>query len=513
MGDISEDILIPNLEKLLSHYSENNRPTYTYKKIKDIIGLPDTEFEAFAKQLEAHKLITKTLSSTDLCDSCGKPARIIDPQKGICSCDYGHKTIRQPLSLVRAKIDEKAVLYLLHERLFKSLSNMSEPDSSESKAFSLCGYEIIGQTKISDMNADFLFTLKKTDVKDAVTLLGLLNNSKSDIFLVFVPKVDQNGTELLAFRANGAIQQLPFNLLLNDSRNIAVVMKRLSEGLTSKAIHISSWLRFKLQAVPSIASPDVFNKMMQYNAKLVDDSYKAATHGMQNEFEDCGANLFSSFIPTSQLGYTNKAVAKKIEKPDGVILVEDEDKKLKLMFYDCKSVGTESKASEIKEISQADEDEFVRYAKIFSDESIPAKLAAGCFVANDFSETNMMNKILQLRKRVPNETRIVFLPLRSLVHLYSRVTSERQAFSMRFRPSNHFDKFLGIALAKKESTLLEKDASFSTYSKIKSLDVNAVYVIPSLVDVFMNDVLNSVALEARYLPFFVEKSARLSVRA
>jgi hypothetical protein len=134
-------------------------------------------------------------------------------------------------------------------------------------------------------------------------------------------------------------------------------------------------------------------------------------------------------------------------------------------------------------------------------------------VANDFSETNMMNKTVQLRKRVPNEIRIVFLPLRSLVGLYSRVTTERQSFSMRFVPSDHFEKLLGINLNKGENKKLERDDAFGTYSKIKSLDANAVYIIPALIDVFLDDVFKSTPLEDEYLPFVIEKSKRLSARA
>jgi hypothetical protein len=512
VGNISKDLLITGLQKLLTHFCENGKPIYNYRKIKDILGLSDPEFNTFSAQIETLGLTTKSSTFSDVCSTCGRRADVIDAQRGICKCEYGHKTIRDPYTLVQAKIEEKRLVEFLHKRLAEAIPSMNEPDARECSHYFSCGYEILGGLHIDDLQALLLLAFKKLDLKDACTLQGLLNNSSEDLFLTFVPGVDQEAKELLAYKANGAIHLLPLSLLFSSSKNVLDELDNLSKGVTGQAIRLSSWLRSKLQGVPSLVSPEIFRKIIEYDSKLVDDSFKAATHGRRDEFEDIASNLFSSFIPTTQLGHKNSPGTGKIEKPDGVVLIESKSD-LRLMFYDCKSAGTEERSCDVKNITQSDEDEFARYSEMFSQSRMPAKLIGGCFVANDFSETNIMNKTVQLRKRVPNEVRIVFLPLRSLVKLYSRVTTERQSFSMRFVPSDHFEKLLGINLNKGENKELERDDAFGTYSKIKSLDANAVYIIPALVDVFLNEVFKSAPLEDAYLPFVIEKSKRLSARA
>jgi hypothetical protein len=124
----------------------------------------------------------------------------------------------------------------------------------------------------------------------------------------------------------------------------------------------------------------------------------------------------------------------------------------------------------------------------------------------------MLNKAMQLRQRVPNEIRIVFFPLRSLVNLYSNISAIRQQFQSRFTPEN-FHKLLGIGLTKQDLSKLEKDPRYEAYSKLKGLDVNAVLIVESLVDVFLDDVINSSPLENSFVDFLIDTAKRASSRA
>ncbi len=509
MGDIREDLAITSFGTVLSQYIADGTPRYSLAKVKAILGADEEELSGLRSLLERTGAAKLETIKTATCGECGRVANVENASKGILRCERGDMTAVDPQSLVVLSFDNAKVLGLVQQLALKQTRiEIPAPDIEELLPFSALRFYLVGRARPDELRIAVLLPLKKIELREACILLGFLAFMSEHVFLVISDSVSEDARSLLSYKSNGAVQLLSLNSFFEDPAILDEGLKAIPSGISGEMIRLASWIREKFQTLKSVVSPDTYKKIIEYDDQLVNESFHAATHGDRTKLEDCVAALFSSVLPTTQLGHALSGV----EVPDGISIVPK--KPAELVFYDCKSVGSEKNEEKTKSISQTDEDEFKRYVDLFrAGPEIPANLVAGCFVANDFAEDNMLNKARQLRQRVPSGVKIVFLPLSSLVKLYTKVTTDRLRFETRYRAENHFEKLLGVNLSKEEAKRLEADPRFVSYSSLRDLGVDAVFVTESLVDVFLEEVWKAPSMDQSFMPFVIDRARRASTRA
>jgi hypothetical protein len=469
--------------------------------------LPE-DLEDFVDFLEEHGIATVDLKKTQVCPDCHQQARVVDLDRGICTCENGHRFECDKYSLKSLNINRAKVLDYVREMVLREIDiEIPTADIEEFLPFASVKLDLIGTTAVDGLRVAVLLPFVRIKLKEACTLLGFLAFMTEDVFFILTDSIDDDARSLLAFKSNGAVQPLSLSRFFESPQSVQEALADVTSGEISKTIRLAQWIRKQFQSVKLVVSPDFYKKVVEYNADLVRESAQAATTGQRTVFENSVAALFSSLLPVTQFGHRLPG----LEIPDGVVIVPG--KPLRLMFYDAKTAGEDKKPVYSRSIEQSDEDEFVRYVQLFNDDRIQAELVAGCYVANDFNQKNMTNKALQIRKRVSDKVRIVFIPLNSLLKLYTKVTTQRLEFQSRFSPELHVRKLLGQDLKAHELRRLDKEKKYPAYADLRNLEVNAVYVIEALVDIFFEDVLRSEPMESSFRPFLMERARRASDRA
>src|SRR5579863_383534 len=433
--------------------------------------------------LLANSLAVQQDLTKDTCPKCGEPATVRDASKGIVTCRQGHVTQRDPLTLWQVILNSNSLLKLLKEVLDPYL-HLSAFDASgkSSDAFTHCGFDPLGIYDLEGLKILFLVPFKRIRLKDAAMLQGLVVGTAYDSYALVIEGMDKDAEEFLAYTTGGTAQFIRFDDLLKTNESANRLVDSLKTDINIKSTKLYSFLKHELRMAASVTNPDSFRTMIEFNRKLVSDSFEAGTTGNDAEFEDSVTGLLGSFLPVTPLGHRVTNVGPKREIPDGIIQIPYVKKnKLELMFYDCKSIGTERNPKEKKRISQGEEDEFIRYCELFQAAGMNAELTGGIFVAPEFTPQNMINKSLQIRERgrAPKDVQIVFLPLKSLVDLYTRISQERTKFLLHFEPSAIY-KLLGKNLSKSDNDKLSQDPEIKDIRRLRESETNSVYISKGL---------------------------------
>lgn len=500
---------------IVKHYAENNRVPILFSVVRDLCGREDFDENMwFISQNELGEFENFT---KDTCPDCGESAQVKNIEKGLVVCTNGHATNKDPLSLKQILLKPQSLIRLFYESLSDQLEIIPfQQHASEFTPFSPCGFEPIGVTEIERSQILFLAAFKKLKLKDAAMLQGLITNTVYDSFILFIESIEVDAKNFLSYNTGGVVQFLNFDTLLSHDADIGKLVSEVKNEINIKIIKLYSYLKNELRSVQQVVTPEMFRSMLEYDDALVNRSFKAATSGKKDEFEDIVANLLGTLLPVTQLGHKTRAQGggKKIESPDGILQVPKlKQKELELMFYDCKSVGTSSSEKQIKKISQPDEDQFARYCKLFTSEKMTAKLTGGILIANDFSGQNLVNKSLQIRAKeeVPSGVKIIYFPLKSLVKLYTRLTTERTKFMLHFE-SDAVIKLFGNNLNAQEEEKIKSDTNFEIFDTIRKSNANSVYVVENLVDVFFDYVYSLPTRESQYMPFIIDLAEKYSLQ-
>lgn len=498
----------------MDYYAKNNKPPLFLSTIKALVG--SNNYPSNYQFIVQSNIGSIQDLRQETCD-CGADATVKNVDQGIIVCTRNHVSHREVESLRQCTLDTKSIIKLFYEMITKYLHSIST-DSSEARfaSYLSCGLEPIAESEIDSLKILFLTAFKRIRIRDAAALQGLITNTSFDSFALIVEGIDDDAQEFLSYSSGGIVQLVKFDEVLGRDKDRERAFDNLRSGINFDVVKLHSFLKYELKGVEKVTSPEMFLSLIQYNDALVDRSFKDATQGKSEDFEDDVSNLLASILSVKQLGHTIGALTegKKIEIPDGILEIEILKKgndKLELMFYDCKSTGKPNNEKEIKRISQSDEDQFERYCRLFSSPKMSANLTGGIIVANDFSGENLVNKARQIRGKgqVPRSVKIVFLPLRSLVRLYTRTTKERRDFTAHFESEVIYQLFAENLSANAEKKLV-KDPDFETFDTLRKSNTNSVYVLESLVDVFFDTVLSLPTREASYLPFVIDISHRYS---
>ena len=505
--------MIPaGFENILDHYAFYNKPPIRLSTINEIVG--GSTFDANVKFILARNLAKKQELTKDNCATCGEAATVRDLAEGIVSCRKGHVTKRNPLSLTQLVFSPNSLLALMEEVLRPHLKLLPfQEGEKHDSGFSRCGFEPLGVYDLENLKVLFLVPFKRVRLRDAAMLQGLVTGTPYDSYVLLLEGIDSDAEEFLAYNTGGTAHFVKFDDFFRSNHEVERLVKALGTEISMGSMRLFSFLKRELRKVPSIATPDSFRTIIEYNEKLVNDSFEASKTGRDKEFEDSVANLLGSFLLITPLGHHAAEEGYKREVPDGIIQIPiDRLNRLELMFYDCKSIGTQEKVKRTKRISQSDEDEFARYCSLFASEKMNAELTGGIFVAHDFTAENMVNKALQIRQagHVPRRIKIIFWPLGSLVRLYARLSQERGKFLLHFEPSALY-KLFGTNLTASETRLVGSGPQSDSYTKLRDSDTDAVYVTENLVDVFFNHVYCLPTAESQYLPYVLDLSRRASV--
>ncbi len=497
--------------KVITHYARNSKAPLLFSDLREIVG--SQNYESNMKFIMENNLGHVEELTKDNCPECNLDADVKDINKGIIVCENSHRNDVDPLKLKIIDIDANKLVELLFRSLSKHLP-LNSFRSAKFTPYTICGFEPVGDMQYDEIKILILSSFKKLKLRDAAILQGLITTTIYDYFILMTEGIDDDAEKFLAYNTGEAVHYVTFEELLEQDSNVAELFKSIQSTINVKAIKLHSFLKNNLTMVQNITEPETFQSLLEYDATLIEKSFKSATSGASTEFENVVGKLFGAFMPVTPLGHNISSLTegKKIEIPDGIIQVPH-DKNLELMFYDCKSVGTETKEKEKKSISQADEDQFERYCKLFSSSKVQMQLSRGIFVANDFSSVNVVNKSLQIRQKdgVPSDLQLVYFPLKSLVKLYTRLTKERAKYSMHFEP-DAIMKLFGQGITSEDEDILKQDDNFDTFDKLRKSNTNSVYVIESLIDVFFEHVYSMEPRNKQYLPYIIDLSKRQSTR-
>ena len=499
--------------KIINQYAKYSKIPIILSVIRTLVGTQN--YQENIEFISNNELGSVENLSQDTCDKCGLPATVKDVEKGVVVCSKLHVTTKDPMSLKQVILKPESIVELLYRTLAQKFQiRQFEQLGTEYTPFGACGFEPVGIASIDDMQILFLASFKTLRLKDAAMLQGLIANTIYDSFILLIENIEENAEKFLAYNTGGIVQYVYFDELLRHNANLDEIAREISSGINAKTIKLHSYLKNELRNVQNIVTPEMFLSLMQFDSNLVNRSFIAATQGKMNELEDAVGNLFGALLPVTKLGYgiSKQLKTKKIEAPDGIIQIPiRRTKSLELMFYDCKSVGTDEVGKSTKIVSQADEDQFSRYCQLFNSDKMNARLTAGILVAKSFSAKNMRNKVLQIRSKggVPSDVKIVFFPLESLVKLYTRLTKERTKFGLHFE-SDAVYKLLGTNLDSDEDDKIKNDKNFQIFDELRKTNTNSVYVIESLVDLFFDHVYSLETAESQYIPFIINLSKRYS---
>lgn len=498
--------------KIIDHYAKNNEAPLLLSDLLEIVG---------SKNYDSNRLfiLNKSLGvieelTQDSCPKCGLSATVKNIDEGIIVCEKSHRQQVDPLKLKLISLEKPKLVNLIFDSIQENLKEVKLFTDSQYTPYHVCGFDPIGVLQFNEIRILILSSFKRLKLRDAAVLQGLITTSVFDYFVLLIEGIECDAEEFLVYNTGEAINYITFEKLLERDVDISQLFKKIMSDININAISLHAFLKNNLVNVKGITNPDTFKALLEYDVALVDRSFKAATSGSSDEFEDIVGKLLGSFMPVTILGHNISSLAdgKKIEVPDGIMEIPEKNN-LELMFYDCKSVGTETKGKETKLISQSDEDQFERYCKLFDSPKLRARLSRGIFIANDFSPVNLVNKSLQIRTKsgVPSDLQIVYLPLKTLVKLYSRLTQERSKFMMHFE-TGAISKLFGIGITSEEEEKMKLDENFQVFNTLRKSNTNSVYITESLVDVFFDYVYSFTSRNQNYLPYIIDISKRQSVR-
>jgi len=498
--------------KIITHYAKNNGSPFLFSDILEIVG--SNNYDANISFITNKSLGKIEALTKENCPNCGSSAAVKNIDEGIIVCEKSHLNKINPLKLRLVELDNTKLVNVLFSSLQNNLEDLKPVTDSQYTPYHFCGFDPIGILQMNNVKIMILSSFKRIKLRDAAVLQGLITTSIFDYFILLIEGIEDNAEEFLIYNTGEAVNYITFEKLLERDIDISQLFESIKATINISTLSLHAFLKNNLVNIKNITNPETFKALLEYDATLVDRSFKAATSGSSAEFEDIVGKLLGSFMPVTNLGHAmaDHTDGKKTEAPDGIIEIPEKDK-LELMFYDCKSVGTETKEKETKLISQSDEDQFERYCKLFDLPKLKPKLSRGIFVANDFSPINVVNKSLQIRKKtgVPPDLQIVYLPLKSLVKLYSRLTQERSKFMMHFE-TDAITKLFGQGIISNEEEKLKSDENFQIFDTLRKSNTNSVYIIESLVDVFFDYVYSLVPRNQSYLPYIIDISKRQSIR-
>lgn len=469
------------ITKYLDKLCEGKGFIIDYKKIKENLNLSDKELGEFRDFLLKKKIVEEKDKTTALCEECFEQALIVNKEEGILKCSLGHQTIINPLFIKELKINNKNISEYLRKEL--KLPNVEYKEEGLLQKLDL---DFISSTHYKDMDIKFLRSNKPIDIKSIYALTGsnLINEGLTIIFY---------NTKLLNKEIKVYLNLVPSIRILQFqdimSKDFSSILDEIPKETLDK-VKLQNWIKNKFESVTqTIIDPVTFLELISFNSDVIEKSSLCASTGKEKEFEKYVHQLLAGIgLRITPFGMEGQEIF------DGLIdFTEKNGRDTKFIFYDAKSTGTPNSPSYERAISQKDEDEFSRYVSMF--ETMPTnngKLYGGCFVAFDFNLQNMLNKVNQLRNRnmdkVNSSTKIIFLPLQSLIDLYSGIHKNRVEINSKFHES-YILKFFGESLMNNEIEEIKKDPKYKIYESLKLSDSNAIYVLPAFVKIFINHIL------------------------
>ncbi len=483
MEDIQNNHVRVDLGRLFSEYIKQGNVIFSVGQARNYLGIDSSTMRDLTDDLVREKLGKVVPRQSISCITCSKAARVIDLDAGACKCESGHKTVVPKEELLTLHLDENGFLGYVQSLLKNHLDIITPSREVQGfLPFDRVGLPLVGRTRTGTFSVEVLLATRKVDIERACVLLGFLAFTKDNIIAVVSGSTMNDAAEMLYYKSNGAIRPFSLTSLFENPGLLQESLDQLARGEEAELIRLNSWMMSQSQSLRGVPSPEQYRLILNYNQTVVQGSKFAATHGKDDEFEEAVSSLLGSILPTTPLGHERRGTG----LPDGVILLPYRNP-YDVLFYDCKSTGSEAQPKSERHLSKHDEDEFVRYTGLFRDPEVNARLLGGCFVANVFALQNMVNRAQSLRSRIGPGVKVFFWPVDSLILLYSRITTERMDYLPRIR-QEHFAKLWGIGLTGVERKRLQRDVEYDTFERLRAADTDSVYLTKSLVDIFFDNV-------------------------
>ncbi len=487
-------------QRMLEDYARNPGRTFSVEDLEHSLQADREAVLEFVHRTQDEGLVLTRRKERIRCPTigCQEQAQVVED--GQVACSRGHMNRVDPANLEELTLDISG----LTDALVEALTGDGWALEPFDKNYRVHDLQFLSRARAGDFTIDIALQLSNLNLGRAFTLLGLSNILDSDLMLVFTNSFENDALDYLSTRLYGALIVEDTVHVLRGDWNTDEFLK----GIVSMEGHVrlQGFLRRELSAsVRKVLRPEEYQRLIAFDADIIDGSARAATTGRRDDLEDYVYKLLGVLgFPITPLGKTYRGVA----LPDGLIEVLLYGHQPAAYFYDCKSAGSTENPRETYKISEEDEDRFVKYVGLFNQPKVAevVSLEGGIFICNEFSTRNLQNKVKDIRTKLGSgDPRIIAFSLRTLTSLYVNIIENQARFRTRFDPTQ-IRVLFGVGLSQKELKSLEDNEASEINAAIAPS--NAFYVHPDIGRIFFERVMASEPREIA-IPQLLERAREL----